>query len=256
MTSLSNQEETLAKALFDARTKGALADATAVPVPVDAASAMRVQTDVITKVGDKVVGWKVGFGPDGVPFAGPMIASTVSKLPGRWAQKPGPNFRIEVEIGVRLAKDLPVRPGKPYTRSEITAAIDTVFCGIEMLWSRYADPSKLVFLQGLADSVHNGGYLLGQEKKTQEIPATEKMVCRATLDGVDLFNGTPKHPQDDILLPLIEYASNQNDGLGGLKAGQIITTGALCGVVETAKGGKFVASLTGFEDMVMELAHN
>ncbi len=257
MTNLSPQEEVLARALLAARTKGVLADPKAVPAPADIASAMRVQTWVVSQLGEKILGWKLGFTADDVPFAGPLLASTVHKAPTRWIQKAGPDFRIEIEIGVRIAKDLPVRPGKPYTREEITAAIDTVFCGIEMLATRYSDPSNLSFPQGLADSVHNGGYILGQEKKTKEIPGPlESMSCRATLDGVEIYNAVPKHPWNDILLPVIGYATTPNDGLGGLKAGHILTTGSMCGVISTPKTGKLVTSLTGFDDMVVELAHS
>lgn len=256
MTSLSADEKVLATALLESRKAGKLADPKAMPVPADAASAMRSQAETVRGLGEKVVGWKVGFTADGNPFAAPLLESVVVKAPTKWVQKPGPDFRIEIEFGVRLSKDLPPRPGKPYTLEEITDAYDTVFCGIEMLASRYTDPAQPSFLLGLADCMHNGGYILGEEKKTKTIPGPlDKMTCRATIDGKEIFNGAPKHPQDDILLPLVAYASKQNDDLGGLKAGQIITTGALSGVLALKEGGKFVASLTGYDDMVVEFAH-
>lgn len=256
MVSLSPQEKNLAEALLEARTAGKLVDPQSVPVPADMASAMRVQAWVSRQLGEKIIGWKVGFSPENVAFAAPLSDSAVLKAPACWLQKPGPDFRIEIEIGIRLAKDLPVRPDRPYSREELADAIDTVFCGIEMLASRYSDPSELTFLQGLADNSHNGGYILGEEKKTMTIPGPlDRMTCRATLDGMELFNAAPKHPQNDILLPVIAYASAQNDGLGGLKAGQIITTGSLSGVISSPKGGKFIASLTGFDEMIVDLAH-
>ncbi|MEN3930289.1 hypothetical protein WJT86_04330 [Microvirga sp. W0021] len=255
MTTLSPQEATIAKALLDARQSGHLADPKTTPVASDPASAMRIQADVVRQVDSEISGWKVGIA-ENTPFAAPLLGKVSLNAPARWVQKSDTEFRIEVEIGVRLAKDLPPRPGKPYTREEITAAIDTVFCGIEMLGSRYSDYSNLAFLQGLSDCMHNGGYILGQEKKTQTIPGPlNEMKCICTLDGNEIFNGAPKHPQDDILLPLIEYASAQNDQLGGLKAGHIITTGALCGVLVTRTAGQFVASITGFEDMVVDFAY-
>lgn len=257
MSSLSDQEQKLVQALVQARTTGPLVDLKTVSSPADNASAMRVQSAVVNQLGEKVLGWKVGFSPAGASFAGPLIASAVFKAPARWIQKTALDFRIEIEIGVRLAKDLPARPGNPYSREEITAAIDTVFFGVELLDSRYADPSQLTFELGVADIIHNGFYALGEEKKTKDLPGPlNQLVCSATLDGVEIYKAAPKHPQDDILLPVISYANEQTDNVGGLKAGQLITTGSMCGIVASKKGGKLVASFTGFDDIVIELVRD
>lgn len=256
MTSLSANEERLAAALLEARKTQKAVDPTTLPVPADPASAMRSLSRTVQQLDEPIAGWKVGFSPANVAFAAPLLESVTLKAPTRWVQKPGPAFRIEIEIGVRLSKDLPPRPGKPYTREEIIDAYDSVFVGVEFLSSRYTNPAQPEFLLGLADCVHNGGYVLGEEKKTKTLPGPlSGMSFRATLDGKEIFNAAPKHPQDDIILPLIGYASAPNDNLGGLKAGQIVTTGSLCGVVTTDVGGKLVVSLTGFEDLVIDLSN-
>ena len=41
----------------------------AAPAPTDAAAAMAVQAEVTHALHERIGGWKVGIGPDGVPFA-------------------------------------------------------------------------------------------------------------------------------------------------------------------------------------------
>ena len=57
-----------------------------------------------------------------------------------------------------------------------------------------------------------------------------KLRCVAKVDGKVVFDQVDSHPQKDPLASLVEYASIQADRLGGLRAGQIVTTGSMSGV--------------------------
>ncbi len=79
---------------------------------------MGVQDDVAHACA-QVGGWKVGFGPDGVPFAGPLYQAG-SRVRPRPTARPR-RSRDRVELAFRLARDLP--PGR-YAAEALLAAID------------------------------------------------------------------------------------------------------------------------------------
>lgn len=49
--------------------------------------------------------------------------------------------------------------------------------------------------------------------------------------------GEATHANGDPLKPLLALAKARKLHLGGLKAGQIVTTGALCGLIPVARSG-------------------
>jgi 2-keto-4-pentenoate hydratase len=51
------------------------------------------------------------------------------------------------------------------------------------------------------------------------------------------------HPTTDPLKPLLDYANAQSDRLGGFRAGQIITTGSLCGLVSVEEPSEVTAMI-------------
>jgi 2-keto-4-pentenoate hydratase len=62
------------------------------------------------------------------------------------------------------------------------------------------------------------------------------------LDGVHLHSGTAKHSFGSVLASFIAYAKNQHPAYP-LKAGTIVTTGSLCGLVPVPGPGRVVGSL-------------
>jgi 2-keto-4-pentenoate hydratase len=192
----------------------------------DHAGAMEIQAEVAELLGAKPSGWKVAVGPGGVPVAAPLLGHLVAS--GSGMEVPGHQVRFEVEVAFRLRADLPAR-SDPYARQDIVDAVGSVLVGVELIGPRV--PSDSPFPVFLADNLGNRGYLVGQEVTGWPSLDLRAPRCTVTAGSRMLFDAVGQHPQGDPLIPLELYANRQTDRLGGLKAGQIVTTGSLCGVL-------------------------
>jgi 2-keto-4-pentenoate hydratase len=174
-----------------------------------------------------VAGWKVAIGPGGRPVAAPLhplIRDTRPSLPWRLG------LAIEVEFAVELGADLPCRLGENYSRGEVEAALSGIYLGVEIINSRLIEGSTAPFELFLADSLANAGYVLGP-RVPREFLMGNGPVLSVLAEAQPLHVGQANHPSGDPLASLVAYANNPSDQLGGLRSGQVITTGSLCGVI-------------------------
>lgn len=222
--------ESLVRLLSSAHRTGHLAPA----AQLDALNAATVaegyaaQAGVVIALGERVEGWKVGFGPDKLPAAAPLLGGVVAPQGATVALPPDRPFILEIEIAFRLARDLPPRPGRPYTPSEIGDAIDVALAGAELIAARGGMPAAgTPFPRFIADLQGNAGYVCGSE--TRGFRSVDLKACRVSLwiDDERVHDAVGGHPQGDPYLPLVAWANAQCDRLGGLRAGQIVTTGTL-----------------------------
>lgn len=211
-------------------------------IPANYAEAMAVQAEVARLLGAQVAGWKVGATSDKVPCAAPIFTHFMRENGGSFPMVKSGLWGVEAEIGVRLRADLPPRPGKPYTREEIMEAIGSVFTGIEVVASRIIDFKAAPYPVFLADNIGNAGYVAGAEIANWRGLDLSKLRATLTINGETLHDAVGGHPQGDTLKPVIDYANAPNDGLGGLKAGQFITTGSVCGLVPISAAGEAVVA--------------
>lgn len=202
---------------------------------------MAVQAEVVRQLGAEVAGWKVAIRPDGLPVSAPLLRHLLVR--GGVDGPPQRGSGIEVEIAFRLKTDLPPRPEAPYARHEILEAIDGVLVGVEIIRSRLDNPSGAPFPLFLADNLGNGSYVAGAE--TGLIEGLERARCTIGMDGAVIHDAPGGHPNGDPLTPLLAYASRQSDRMGGLRAGQIVTTGSLCGLIQVRGPGVLTARIEG-----------
>jgi 2-keto-4-pentenoate hydratase len=236
--------ETLRDALVKARRERTLAEIAPLPVPRTLAEAHAVQAAVSEALGLPEGGWKVGIAGDGTAIAGLM--------PGPWLAPGdvyegaiGAELRIEIEIGLRLSRDVPLRPGRPWSRAELIACCDKVFLGVEIIESRLADWSgNVAFPLWLADAIGHGGYLVGPEIDIATLDDPAGLGCFISLNGVTIYDQPAVHGNGDPMVPVLAWANRESDDLGPLKAGQIVTTGSLCGGVLSPGKGEVVARLS------------
>jgi 2-keto-4-pentenoate hydratase len=229
--------------------RGQSSPATTELLPTDYASAMRIQRDVTRALGATVAGWKVGFSPDGVAVAGPLYASVVRAGPASVSLHER-GFIVEIELAFRLARDL---PGKSYTRDEILAAIDDALIGIELIAGRRGEPPAVPYPAFLADNLGNAGYVTGASTRGFRALDLKALPMRFTVDGAVVQEGRGGHPQGDPVEPLRAYASRPNDQLGGLRKGQLITTGSLTKLFRIESTAQIEASLEGVGSVVLDL---
>lgn len=211
--------------------------------PADLAEAAEVQAAVAKMLDARVAGWKVGYTPDGVPVAAPIFDRFLKPSGAHFPMRDAAVWGVEPEIAFRLGADLPRRIVQLYTREDIFAAIDSVLVGIEIVASRIINHGSAPFLFYLADNIGHAGYAFGSDKRTWQDLDLANLRASLTVNGEVVHDALGGHPTIDPLKPLIDYANAQSDRLGGLRAGQIITTGSLCGLIPVEGPGEITAKI-------------
>jgi len=220
--------------------------------PADLHAALRVQAEVAAELGETPAGWKVGFTPEGAAWAAPILACDMRTDEYRLA--PGEVVKMEGELGVRFARDLPLRPGKPYTREEVLDAIAEVFAGVELVASRFVDSANAPFLARIGDSFSNLAYAIGGGTRDFRALDLSSLPCRIAFDGATKHEAVGGHANCDPLVPLVAWASEQIDYLGGLKAGQFLTTGTLNAPIPADRPAEIRLTIGGVGEAKLALA--
>jgi 2-keto-4-pentenoate hydratase len=210
--------------------------------PATEADAYEIQRLTLEKLGP-IGGWKVGApGPEAPPTCAPMPKSGLHTGP---AQIPNDAFTsrdIESEIALLLRHDLPPRAA-PYTRAEVMDTIATCHPGLEVLQSRFADPAAQDPLSNLADLIRHGAYVLGPPiPDWQRMDFSHVEVCQ-TIAGAEIRR--TGNPAGDMIRLLLWLANEGATWAGGLRAGQIVTTGSWTGATPAPPHADVTAHFTG-----------
>jgi 2-keto-4-pentenoate hydratase len=199
---------------------------------LDRAAAYRVQTGVLAATGGSVGLLKTGVHPDGVGIVAPIPAAGVGRAPGFEMPVAGITG-LEIEVGLVLARDVS-------SAADVAAAIDHYFLGVEICGTRFSDRSEAGLTGGLADSVSALGYAIGPSRSLKDqidgLPVTLEFA------GNIIHSAPAKHSFGTVLASLLAYADHQHPAYP-LRAGTMVTTGSLCGLVLTTGTGHVVARL-------------
>lgn len=202
--------------------------------PVDLSDGLAIQRRVQELLGVATAGWKCSVPTtERAISCAAIFAPTVARASPCPVIGPGEVVRIEPEIAFVLGRDLPYRV-TPYGEPELRAAVAQTRLVLELLNSRYADPAALSFPEVLADSLSNEGLFVG--------PVVHDGLHRK-LDGFAISIETPaatlharegRRPDGHPLRPLVWLANflASRSEIGGLKAGEIATTGSYAGALE------------------------
>ena len=221
---------------------------------VSTAEAYAAQTAIVVALGGRVAGWKVGYGPDGAPAAAPLLEAGVGDAGRKVVLPPDRGVLIEIEIAFRLRSDLPPRRSRPYTRGEVVDAVELALCGAEVLAPRAGMPSEgTPFPRFIADLQANCGYVVGNG--TTGFRNLDLSACRTRIriGRAYVHDAIGGHPQGDPWAPVLGWANAQCDGLGGLKAGQILTTGSLHKPIPVDRPAKIRAGVEGVGEVSLEI---
>lgn len=235
--------ETLRDALVAARRDKALIEMTEQPVPASFLEGLAVQAEIAKRLDHAQAGWKVAIAEGGLPVAGLMPGPYLA--PGDvYDGAIGAELRVEIEIALRLAKDVPMRPGQPYSRAELLGYCDKAYLGIEIVESRLANWQGVPFALWLADALGHGGYFIGPELDIKVLDDLTGLGCFISLNGVTIYDQPAVHGNGDPMTPFLAWANRKDELMGGLRAGQIVTTGSLCGGVLSPGKGEIVTKLS------------
>ena len=241
----------LAEALFAARATRQVLATRDLPPPPDVAAAFAVQAQVMALRGGTVQAWKVGVRPGLGAVAAPMAPFSHAEQGNvtlSWHDRIG----IEVEVAFRLAEDIRVGAERPWTDDDLLARIDGVFLGIEVTGGRLADGNAAPAPLFVADCIDNDGYVLGPRLSPDIVGRVDSRSVPLVLRGPVQWDGVARHPTDDTLAPLLGFANARVSHLGGLRAGQIISTGALCGLLPVPLRGTVDVVFDGISMMRLE----
>jgi 2-keto-4-pentenoate hydratase len=212
--------------------------------PADAAAAFAIQDAVMALLGERAGGWKVGLAPGAAPSCAPLFASLIHASPLEIPAAEVPMLGVEAEIAVRLGRDLPPRD-RPYDRADVLAAIDAACPAIEIVHSRLQGFLKAAPEDKLADNVGNGAFVHGAPVTDWQRLDLSALRVRLELGGKTLVDKVGGCPSGDPLVAVVWLANHLTGRCGGLKAGQIVTTGSCVGMPFAQPGDTARASFDG-----------
>ncbi|MBM3537629.1 MAG: hypothetical protein FJX55_07305 [Alphaproteobacteria bacterium] len=173
------------------------------------------------------------------PIAAPLFKSYITDSP---ASFPVRNFiqpMLECEFDYILGRDLPAR-STSYTAEEVLAAVDVLRPAIEVVDSRVGrgKPTPLM----LSDCFANGYLVLGRVCRDWRGLDLLNHKISLKVDGREIAIGTGNSiPGGGPVHALTTLANNPPPWSGGLKAGQIVTTGSCTGMPPLGNGREVVA---------------
>jgi 2-keto-4-pentenoate hydratase len=197
--------------------------------PTDAAAAYAIQDEVLAALGG-IGGWKVGAAnPSSEPGCSPLPAAGVVRSGHAFAPAAFRLNGLEAEIAFTIAHDLPPLAA-PYTADDLLHAIAAVHPAIEIVDSRFVDMRAVDPLSALADFGSHGALAFGPGR-THDL-RVEQSRQRVVLEagGKLLADNVGGNAAGDVFRLLAWLANHAAARCGGLRAGQVITTGSCTGL--------------------------
>jgi len=203
--------------------------------PADLLQGYDIQDAVIAARGTPRAGWKLGVGSPAQLKANDLHRPLIGQLAAERCHADGAQLRmpsadavtIECEIAFVLARDIPPEPGRAPSAADVKHACVT----LEVVRSRFIDRRAVGWPSFVADSV-------GFEALVISTPICTGLnvdVLRQVNDSVSVaLDGTPRASAlfgdaatDPVqsLAALFDHAAERGITL---KAGEIVTTGAMC----------------------------
>jgi 2-keto-4-pentenoate hydratase len=223
-------------------------------VPPDEATAYRVAALVAEELGWKIGGWKIAAMKEAMqralrteqPIYGRVFAQFIFESPATFEHRKLLNHIPEVEYAARLGADLPPR-AKAYTEAEVAAAVASLHPGLEIAECRFVHDAAFPALPAiLADGAGSGSIVYGPaipDWRTADISGQEATL---SVGGVVRRRGTARAALEHPVQPLT-WLANELSRIGiGLKAGEMISTGTLTGMIASAAGHDYLCDFGPF----------
>lgn len=223
--------------------------------PADLNAAYAVQAEVLRlreQAGRKLGGWKIGcttrqmqqiMGLPG-PAYGVVLADRIFHSPAEisLAHTVGP--LAECEIAMRIATDVPARKGG-HDAASIALHVGACMAAIELAEARYPDRKLLTPPELVADDVFQRAIILGPEVTAWRDIDLQAAVGRTMVADDLIGEGKGRDVMDDPLNALAWLADALAQAGSGLKAGQIVLTGAIVNAAPVQRGQTAVCSVDG-----------
>jgi 2-keto-4-pentenoate hydratase len=214
-------------------------------LPPDLVAAYVVQDQAIDIWPDEVAGWKIGKIPAHLveplgakSLAGPVFRKDVhipGKGPVEYGMFVGGFAAVEAEYMFELGEDAPA--GKTtYTTAEVGALVKRMICGIETAGSPLATINVIGPLCVVSDFGNNNGIMVGPEVPNWRDRTMSELTCETFIDGKSVGTGNAANVPGSPIESLRYVAELCAKRGRPLKAGMIITTGAITGIHDVVPG--------------------
>jgi 2-keto-4-pentenoate hydratase len=241
---MTNQEiAACVEALIQARRDGGwIEELSAAPSSV--AEAHTIQDRVAAALGEAVGAFKINAPSGRALERGLIYARMIRPSPARIAPAETPHLGVKAEIAFRFIRDLPARD-KPYGRGEVVEAM-APSPAIEVVSSRFRDPLTRPPLEKLADNLINGALAPGtardgDARMVEPRSGAPRGDARGERRNVRRQGGHAAGDPAGFAVALVNAMRNA----GGVKAGQIVTTGSWTGLMFLKPGDRCSARFEG-----------
>lgn len=234
--------------LIAARQSGRpIPEAARLSLPADGEAADAVQLAVIDHFGG-IGGYKVfQVGSDAGKW-GAIARSRILTAPATITTAVA-GLRVEIEIAFRFARDLPPRDAHYYSAAEVHAAIGGAFATFEILEARYPWIASPDLLLTRANSMTNWGLATGRERGDWQALVRENTGFRLDIGGRTVVDQRGGHPSGNPAHPLLWLANALARTNHWIRAGDIVTTGAVGGAHDLSPGETAIGHVEGFESI-------
>jgi 2-keto-4-pentenoate hydratase len=211
--------------------------------PADLAEVYRIQDDVRASLdaGARATAWKVSPPRDDAePTASPVPNAGCHASPARLAAAGFHMLGIEVEIAFRFRGDLPPRTA-PFAEDEVHDAVEGALVTLELCDTRLAGWKEAPPLWRLADFQSNGALIVGNGVEAWRDLDYRGLIAELWINGAMVSRQRGTHPSGDPSRLLPWLAAHCARRCGGLRAGDLVTTGSWTGMHAAAPGDAIVA---------------
>lgn len=220
--------------------------------PHDLDDAYAIQADMARRLALPISGWKVGCTSAEAqallrvdrPFAGPLFGPVMHQSPAQLLAVDFHRRGLEPEFAFKMAHDLSPR-GRDYGRDEVVAAIASLHPAIEIVDSRFNAGFAMTALDLVADDAVNGAFVYGPaitdwaNHDLAACPVELWVNDRLVKQGVGA--NALGHPLNVMVWLANLLAGPLAKATGGLKSGQIVTTGTCAGIWDAEPSDRAVA---------------
>jgi 2-keto-4-pentenoate hydratase len=215
-------------------------------LPANLGESYAVQDAAIDHFPDEVAGWKIGKIPADLiaPLGAKSLAGPVFRKDVRYAA-PGGTVEygmfvggfaaVEAEYMFEVGEDTPA--GKTvWTTADAIAIVKRMVCGVEMAGSPLATINKIGPLCVVSDFGNNNGIIVGPEIPNWRDRVLTELTCETFINGKSVGTGMAANVPGGPLESLRFVAELCAKRGMPLKAGMMITTGAITGIHDVNPG--------------------
>jgi 2-keto-4-pentenoate hydratase len=229
--------------------------------PATLSDGYAIQDAMAARAGQAVFGWKIaatsaaGQRHIGVtePLAGRLFADFILPDGASIPAAPLQMRVIEAEFAFRMGRDLGSRAA-PYEMAEVCAAIADLYLAIEIPDARFEPFDTVGPAQIAADDAFASWFVLGPKVADWAKLDLPNQPVRVSKNGMIAAEGKGANALGDPRLALTWLANERAKRGGGLKAGEVITTGTCITPLAIAPGDAIVADFVGLGQVAVNLS--